>query len=67
MALLLDEFSLTAQLDPVNEEPLLIARSVPVVPSRHRQSETFCPVAVTDEAETVTVFIELLKAPRKNV
>ena len=67
MALLLVEFSLIAQLPPVNLALLLILRSVPVVPSRHRQSEMFRPPAATDVAETVTVLIVLLKAPRKNV
>jgi hypothetical protein len=67
MALLLDESSETAQLDPVNLAPLLMARSVPDVPSRQRQAELFSPPAATDEAETVTVLIVFLKAPMKNV
>jgi hypothetical protein len=67
MALLLDEFSEIAQLDPVNLAPLLMLRSVPDVPLRQRQAELFNPPAATDEAETVTVLIVLLKASRKNV
>jgi hypothetical protein len=67
MALLLVEFVLIAQLPPVNWESLLILRSVPDVPCRQRQSEMFKPPAATEVAETFTVLIDLLKAPRKNV
>jgi hypothetical protein len=67
MELELVESTLIPQEDPVKWAPLLMLRSIPVVPNRQTQSEALEPPEAVAEAPIFRVFIPLLNAPRKKV